>query len=41
VVQVTIGRVDVRAIVPEPARSTPRTERPRRSLADYLAQARR
>jgi hypothetical protein len=41
VVQVTIGRVDVRAILPEPAKRVPRPQPPRRSLEDYLARTRR
>jgi hypothetical protein len=41
VVHVTIGRVDVRAIVTEPAKPAPRPQRPRRSLDDYLAGMRR
>ncbi|MCX6842244.1 MAG: hypothetical protein NTX53_08190 [candidate division WOR-3 bacterium] len=38
-VHVTIGRIEVRAIQPEPARPGPSRQRsPRLSLADYLRQ---
>ena len=40
VVQVTIGRVDVRAIMPDPPKPPRKATQPGRSLDDYLAQAR-
>jgi hypothetical protein len=41
VVHVTIGRIDVRAIMTAPANPAPRPQRARRSLDDYLAGRRR